>query len=288
MAWDSVMDSESCITPTEWNAMVAFIKGIGAVSCPTNAGTIFTIYSNCIGLTGQKFKFDYLGDDSKMYGGSTTGDDLFIFANSTDIYPFIQLEGDGEIYLDVSADEEIMFRTAGAQFFMFDHTGTNSQLYGSAIGGRDLTIYPNSSDALPKIELNGAGSIALYVDNDTEITFIEAGAEFFRFDRSGTQSILSGGAAGNNDLLIYSNLNDDCSALKLFGDSGASLLIKAGSIFDVSTCSNEKLFEVDSSAVGKHVDFHCLDAHNFVLELRTSDPSGPTCLGQIWFRTDLI
>ncbi|GAI07007.1 unnamed protein product, partial [marine sediment metagenome] len=38
----------------------------------------------------------------------------------------------------------------------------------------------------------------------------------------------------------------------------------------------------------KHVDFHCLDAHNFCLENRTDDPAGPTCTGQLWLRTDLV
>lgn len=161
MAWNDIVDSNSCITPTELNDMVTYIE---ANRCQTSSSVTFYLYSDCSNSTGQKFKFDFLGDDSRMYGGSTSGDDLF----------------------------------------------------------------------------------------------------------------------------IYSNSSNNCPLFALFGNSGASLLIKAGSTFDISTCSNESLFEVVSSAADKHVDFHCLDAHNFVLELRTTDPSSPTCTGQIWFRTDLV
>ena len=277
--WWEDFAPDDCLKIGSWEDMVDYIQH--------SACTDFTIYSECT-IGGQAFRFTRFSTLSTLIGGATTGDDLKITANDIDVYPFIQLAGTGELYLDVDTDEEIMFRTAGVQFFMFDHNGTNSKLYGSAISGRDLTIYPNSSDTYPYIELNGNSNLVLEVDNDTEIIFKEGSAEFFRFDRSGLQSILSGSASSANDLLIYANLNDDCSALKLFGNLGATLLIKAASGFEVSTCSLETLWEVDSSPTDKHVDFHCLDAHNFVLELRTSDPSSPTCTGQIWFRTDLV
>lgn len=276
--WESFTPSD-CLKIGTWEDMADYIQH--------SACTDFIIHSTCTS-TGQAFRFTQLGTLSILEGGADTGDSLNIYANGIDAYPFIRLKGNGELYLDVGAETDIKFRTAGTQFFTFYRDGIDSQLYGGATSDCKLTIFANNVDAYPFIELSGNSSIAFELGNDKEVIFKEGGAEFFRFDRSGLQSILSGSAAGSNDLLIYSNLNDDCSALKLFGNSGAELLIKAASGFEVSTCSLETLWEVDSSPTDKHIDFHCLDAHNFVLELRTTDPSSPTCTGQIWFRTDLV
>jgi len=274
--WES-FSPDDCLEIGSWEDMTDYIQH--------SACTDFTIYSECT-IGGQAFRFTKHGTLSKLYGGSTIGDDLSIYANDTDTYPFIKLAT--EIYLDVADDEEIMFREAGLQFFLFDHSGTYSHLYGSGISGRSLDIFANSVDSYPYIALGVAGAIVLAVDNDKDVTFLETGAQFFKFDHSGLQSLLYGAGAGNNDLLIYANQNDLCPAIELLGNTGIVNKIKAASGFEVSTCSLEILWEIDSSPTDKHVDFHCLDAHNFVLELRTSDPSSPTCIGQIWFRTDLV
>ena len=110
----------------------------------------------------------------------------------------------------------------------------------------------------------------------------------FKFDFLGDDSLLYGGATTGDNLLIYANSVDLCPVLELFGKSGASLLIKAGSDFAVSTCSNEMLFEISSVSASKHINFHCLEAFEFRLELRTTDPSSPTGQGRIWFRVDLV
>jgi len=158
MAWDDVQTAEDCITYAEWNAMVAYVK------CPEKSEVTFIMYDNCSAETGQVFKFDINGIISEAYGGADTGDKLHIFANSYDLCPVLEMEG----------------------------------------------------------------------------------------------------------------------------NSGVTIKIKdSGGRFEVSTCTDEVLFEIDSGT-DMHFDFHCLDAHNFVLELRTSDPSAPTCTGQIWFRTDLV
>jgi len=110
----------------------------------------------------------------------------------------------------------------------------------------------------------------------------------FRFTNNGTLSMLIGGSDAGDNLGIYANDSEYCASIKLYGDGDIISKIKAASTFEVSTCSDETLFEIDSAAGDHHVDFHCLDAHNFVLENRTTDPSSPTCIGQIWFRTDLV
>ena len=162
MAWDDTQTSGDCITPTEWNNMVTYIKTLGS-ACTNTSEATFTLYSDCEGKTGEKFKFDFLGDDSLLYGAAVTGYDLFIYANSI----------------------------------------------------------------------------------------------------------------------------DDCSSIELYGNSGISNKIKVGSVFDVSSCSGETFFEMDTSSPTMHFNFHCFESYEFRLENRIADPSGPTCVGRIWFRIDL-
>jgi len=115
------------------------------------------------------------------------------------------------------------------------------------------------------------------------------GDQAFNFTCLGTLSTMTGGNDTGDDLKITANDYDDCSFIELYGDAGVTIGIEQTSVFEISTCSDETLFEIDCTTPShKYIDFHCLDAHNFVLELRTSNPSSPTCLGQIWFRTDLV
>ncbi len=192
--------------------------------------------------------------------------------------------------------------TIDGQAFRFTNNGTLSMLIGGADSGDDLGIYANDADLCASIKLFGDGDIISRIKwdskfkvstcSDEELLIVSSTAltykDGFQFTIAGTLSTLEGGSDSGDDFLLKANSNDDCSWTKWFGDAGIQMAIKAASGFEISTCSLETLWEIDSSPADKHVDFHCLDAHNFVLELRTSDPSSPTCLGQIWFRTDLV
>jgi len=324
--WWETFDPLDCIHLWSWNEMTDYIQH--------SACTDFIIHSECTS-TGQAFRFTQWGALSILEGGADSGDDLDIFANSTNTYPHIKLLGDGDINLYTKMKIKL-FKSA-AEFFDFERTGTLSQLYGGTGAGDNLNIYVNQSTACPRIEFDSAGDLTIKVEAasefkvntcaDTELLVVSAteltykgtniclapcagvdyscptkgdlpftlyddcGAETgigFQFTIAGALSTLSGGADSGDDLRILANSIDTCPMIELWGDAGIVSKIKADSIYEVSTCSDETLFEVDSDQADKHVDFHCLDAHNFCLECRTSDPSGPTCLGQMWFRTDLV
>lgn len=170
--------------------------------------------------------------------------------------------------------------------FLFEKNGTQSRIYGGDTSGDQFQIFANQVDSYPYFHMLGDDSIRLYTK--TTINFYQEAEQIFKFEHAGGTSSLSGSDDTGDDLKILANTFDDCASIELFGDAGMTSRIKSDSIFKISTCSAEDLFEVDSDQADKHVDFHCLDAHNFCLEIRTSNPSGPTCLGQLWFRSDLV
>lgn len=195
MTWNEVQDSTMCITPDEWNTMVDYIE---ANTCQLQSEVTFYLYSDCSNSTGQKFKFDFSGDDSHMYGGDTSGQDLFLHSNSSNTYPFIQLTGDGEIELNVKNVEEIVFNEGGDQFFLFDRAVTNSKLHGGSAFTSDLSIFANSSaDGYPLIFLEGRGNIEL--DTYADILFKEQGAEMFKMTWDGASTCSFYGADANGD-----------------------------------------------------------------------------------------
>lgn len=203
-----------CLTPC----------GGGEASCPTSGDLPFVLFNDCATTDEKGFQFSISGAVSTLAGSDDTGDALKIIANSTDTYPFIQLEGDD--YIELKTTNDIYFYEQAEAMFKFSLAGTVSTIYGSDDAGDDLRLLANS--------------------------------------------------------------NESCSGVTLFGNGGIEGKIKLESIFEISTCTNETLFEVVATVADKHVDFHCLDAHNFCLESRTTDPSSPTCTGQIWFRSDLV
>lgn len=329
--------------------------------------------------SSQFFKFDHSSDDSFLYGGSTTSDDLYLYANSIDSYAAIILEGNGNAIIDVATDKYIYFKVAGntafsmtknvsncnltsgcdifniksaqtrpsiqlygnqdltidlhtdkkliiqemggtiltieddatginieapsdninlnsndiiyfrdndEQMFKFDLSNPTSFMYGSDDTGDALRILANSTDSYPYISLEGDDYIELRTTND--IYFYEQAEQMFKFGHSTPTSKIYGSDDTGDDLQLLANTVDSCAAISIFGNGGVKNLVKLESTFEISTCSNETLFEVVSTVADKHVDFHCLDAHNFCLENRTSDPSSPTCTGQMWLRTDLV
>jgi len=277
--WCESPNADDCLADGEWDLMVAYIKHSGV--------TDFTIYENegTCADTGQAFLFSASGITSLMYGGADAGDDMKITANSSDTFPFIDLLGGTGIEFEVAADEEILFLQAGGQFIKFDHSTNESFIYGGSSTGDEIYLYANSLDSEPYLLLEGDDFAVL--DVASHIYFKDQGVQSFLFDYDSNVSKMYGGAVSGDDLLLYANSSDDCSMIELLGNAGMTCKIKATSIFEVATCTDETLFEIDSAAGHHHMDFHCLDAHNFVLENRTDDPVSP-CVGQIWFRSDLV
>jgi hypothetical protein len=115
------------------------------------------IYMREVGT--DMFKFSYTSPDSYLYGASTTLDDLLIYSNTIDNYPYIQLAGSGSV--DIYSRSHIQFFEGPTTRFKFSNVNTASAFYGSDDTTDDLLIYANTADAYPYIQLAGSGNILL-------------------------------------------------------------------------------------------------------------------------------
>jgi len=116
----------------------------------------------------HRFGYNAANNYSTIYGGNITGDDLHIYANTTDSYPFIRIRGDDQT--------AIINKNAGVHKYLFggeqaenvavqmDLNVSNlySTIYGRQYTSGQLYIRPNSIDAYPYILLDGSGNIELY------------------------------------------------------------------------------------------------------------------------------
>ena len=266
-SWYETMGASDCFSGhVTWNDMTDYIKH--------SACTDFIIHSTCTS-GGQAFRFTANGTLSMLVGGADSGDDLGIYANDTNLCASIKLYGDGDIINKIKWDSTFEVSTCSDEELLI--VSPTALTY----KGTNICLAPCAGVA-GSCPTKGDLPFTLYDNCETETGI------GFQFTIAGTLSTLEGGNDSSDDFLLSANSSNDCSWTKWFGDAGIRMAIKAASGFEVSTCSDETLWEIDSNPADKHVDFHCLDAHNFVLELRTTNPSSPTCLGQIWFRTDLV
>lgn len=147
----------------------------------------------------QFFLFDQTGAKSLLYGGANSSEDMRIYANSTDAYPFIRLQGNEYISLDVPNDGEVSFNEGGAQFFLFDHSGDDSLQYGGASASDDLIIYANTVNTYPFITITGGAGVDIDVNSGDNVIFNEGGVQRFKFYQHSIDF--------NSDRAIY--INDD-------------------------------------------------------------------------------
>ena len=187
--WDDIpFAANDCVKDhNEWNDMVDYIRH--------SACTVFTIYETCPG-TGQAFRFTQAGTFSQMYGGDNSGDDLMITANDSNIYPRVVLFGDSSIKLQTKTD--VFFTQQATQMAKMSYAANVTIFEGGSVGGDDFIFKCNSANALPKLELQGAGSILLNTTNAANIYFQENNSSFLKFYENATDDVIEGVTVGND------------------------------------------------------------------------------------------
>ena len=80
----------------------------------------------------------------RIYGGDDTGDNLTIFANSTDTYPYIALVGNGNINIQVPAGQYTNIYEGGTKIFYLGESGGDARIGGS-LANSDIAIIPNGT-----------------------------------------------------------------------------------------------------------------------------------------------
>lgn len=156
----------------------------------------------------QTFKFSGTSAKSHLLGGNTSGDDLWIWANTVDDYPHVQMAGDSAFILNIGGNcNDLLIKDAGAQIFKFLHSDDDSIIYGSDTSKDDVKIYPNSKDSLPRFHLFGSGQIDL--DIKTYLDIRDDENQIFKFSGTTGYSRFYGGDAATDDLIIWANSSGD-------------------------------------------------------------------------------
>lgn len=96
-----------------------------------------------------------------IYGGNAASDKLYLYANKTNTYPQIYIDGDAGILNFYNNGNNIDFYDQANLFFRMK-SETQSKLWGQDSTGTDMIIYANTKDQYPYIRLDGSGNIYLY------------------------------------------------------------------------------------------------------------------------------
>jgi hypothetical protein len=109
----------------------------------------------------QFFQFSHNGDDSTMYGGDTSLDDLIIRANTVNAWPQFELLGNSHMRFSIAPGADFIFRDASTIAARLEYAANITTFSGGNVSGDDLILKANNADAQPFIQLYGAGNIHL-------------------------------------------------------------------------------------------------------------------------------
>lgn len=151
---------------------------------------------------GEQFiLFDRSGDDSKVYGGETTADDLLLYANSVDAYPYLELRGNSGLIVDVKSGAGFIMKMEGANIFSILKSGDDTTFYGGENANDDLFLKANSNDVRPYIQMNGNADLYIDVPDGQVVGFKEDDGLFMIFYEDATDDVIEG-YTSNNDLFL--------------------------------------------------------------------------------------
>ena len=123
-------------------------------------------------IQGTQLLFDANADHS-IFGGTTSGNDLFLYANSSDSYPYIQLEGNNDVLVRLPSITDRFNITGGGTTFSIVPHNTATTIYGGASSGQQLNLYSNSNQLESGILLYGGGQIEAYVAAGSNFDIVE-------------------------------------------------------------------------------------------------------------------
>lgn len=92
-----------------------------------------------------------------MYGGETTGDDLKVYANSADSYPYFDLTGNADFV--VATKNYMYFNKNGTYFFQFDVSGGDS-IIDSQANNQNIFLRPDGTGKVKFGSHTATGDVA--------------------------------------------------------------------------------------------------------------------------------
>ena len=213
--WYETLEVNDCLEDNvTWNDMTDYIRHSACID--------FTIHSECTS-TGQAFLFTEDGTESKMFGGDDAGNELVIYANSVDPYPYMMLNGGQSVYFNLANTHVVHFAHEGADFFNFTEAANESEMYGCDIAGGDLKLRANGTTAMPYIFLQDAGGttqrIYLYTGAGGSVQFYEDAYRYLLLSYNANKTSIYGGETNGDDLIIKANFPETYPYITLYGNN---------------------------------------------------------------------
>jgi len=140
------------------------IEGVGDIDLDIH--TDRSIFFEEAGTQFAEFIWDSDNHKTIVYGGTTSGDDMQIYANDAagggDAYPYIFLGGGSYIDLNSRRGSRFIYGAGDVISLVSGNAaGSRCKVFGPDAGGNVLQIYANLSDKSPYIGLSGGASIHL-------------------------------------------------------------------------------------------------------------------------------
>ena len=116
------------------------------------------------------FSHIIMQDGKRIYGGESSGDDLYLCANQTNTYPYLALEGNTHTQLRLNGTSNFRLYSDSTPFLHMWENNNDSIIKGCNVSGYDMYIYPTTADAYPYIRMTGSGSISLKTNDNQYIS----------------------------------------------------------------------------------------------------------------------
>lgn len=98
-----------------------------------------------MGYTAPNLEVRKVSSGWKVYGpSSTTGDDLFIYANLTDTYSQIEIRGDSGIYLRVPNAQKVIIADSAAELLSLSDDATDT-IFDTVSGNKNVYLKPHGT-----------------------------------------------------------------------------------------------------------------------------------------------
>jgi len=183
----------------------------------------------------QRFKFSGGANISKLYGGDSAGDDLYLYQNTAD-NPYDQASlwlDDGDVKLMIDQNDSIQFWSHETRnFFSFKSPDADSsRMYGGVASSDDTWIYANSVDTYPTLKLSGSGNVLFNTLFGSKIIFQAESNSIFQFSGGTELSHMWGGSTANDDLKIQANSTDAYPTITLQGNEHLDIDLGTNDMF---------------------------------------------------------
>lgn len=170
MVFDDVKNAGDQLSNTEYNDLVNAAKHILAQDAKHSIFNSDESPNYIFKSAGTRaFSLNYGSNVSTFNGGNVTGDNLKLAANSSDVYPYLQLPGADSVQLRVTSTKSLLLYSETSIGFVFTPSATASVLKGPPSTTNTLQILANQTDAYPYVLMTGLGAIALYAGTTIDL-----------------------------------------------------------------------------------------------------------------------